>query len=382
MSPPSSDAQADAIPWDASAPRPTVGDDPPVEVNLTALVDCEGNDADYSDIRHAWIVGGQSNALGRQIFPGFQEIVEARLPGITLEMIPSTRGGNPIENWDEGTENWRKLTERVTAAEFPVEGIVWYQGEANSFEPDGYDEKLHRFAARLRELTENPDFKVIIVQLANNGGPNKGPFLAILRELQARYADGDRLAEIIPALDSTMNDGVHINMASRHEVGRRAGVAALHLAYGIDCATTPGPRFLRQHYVDAGRSAVVVEFSGVYGTLNVADTGWENGFGAIAGGVPEWSETTLPSSEVFRFDGDELLYPEQLEVRTPNSVLLTFDAPLPEGTMLGWATAGNQRASEPFGDDRRANTPMAGLKDAEGFPPLAYFPRPIELPSP
>ncbi|MEM9191696.1 MAG: sialate O-acetylesterase [Myxococcota bacterium] len=323
-------------------------------------------------------MGGQSNALGDQIFPGFVDVLEQKLPGVELSMIRSTRGASPIERWDEDFDDtWPSLVDAIESAESEVAGMIWYQGEENCFEPDGYEDKLRSLVARLRAAVGDPNFVFILVQLANNTGNGKAPNLAILREHQLRYGDSDPRVATIPALDSSMNDYVHITSEARQELGRRAGFAALRLRYGLDCAAIPGPRLVRQSFRDASRREVVVEFEHVYGALELEERGWENSFGVLPDGMTGLQGTAVPSSAEFFFESRYLIFPERITA-SGTEVTLTFAEPLSEEAALGFGIAGNQRIAQPFGDDRAANTPMAGLHDAEGFPPPAYFPRPIE----
>lgn len=343
---------------------------------MTPAGDCRvGEDAPARG-REIWILGGQSNAIPEYIFPPFANWLEERVPGLEVQRLTSVFGASAISRWDEGRDAWASLQEKVAGTSTPITGLVWYQGEGDASNPDGYDERLADLFSRVRALTKNPQLRVIVVQLANNAGNGGAAKLALLRELQARYVQRDPLAAIVPALDLAMRDYVHIQPTSREEVGRRAAIAAMGLAYGADCAHAPGMHLEAQRFADASRKAVVVTFTNVHGRIEVADRGWENAFGVMA--APIGPADQLPPSNSFAFKSTELIYPDRIEVIAANQVILHFAQPLPADAVMGFALAGNNRTSSPFGEEEvLPNVPMAGLEDAEGFPPLAYFPRPI-----
>ncbi|MNJ51809.1 hypothetical protein D3C77_471240 [compost metagenome] len=125
--------------------------------------------------------------------------------------------------------------------EFPVKGILWYQGESNSGRPAGY---RGLFAALVRDWRRNwgdSDLPFIYVQLANFGEADDTQVnWAELREEQRRSLDVPRTAMAVTIDVGEYND---LHPQDKKTVGQRLALCARKLAYGEKQLVHSGPMF-------------------------------------------------------------------------------------------------------------------------------------------
>lgn len=146
---------------------------------------------------------------------------------------------------------------------YNVRGVLWYQGESNTFEAQRYRELLGvlRDDWRSRFGASTP---WLVVQLAGYGMPKATPAesgWAQLRESQRQVADADRNSGLVVAID--IGDRYDIHPSNKQELGRRLARAARHVVYGEKLAPSgPVPQSMRR--VDDG---IVVTFADVDGAL-------------------------------------------------------------------------------------------------------------------
>lgn len=148
-------------------------------------------------------------------------------------------------------------------AGYGLRGILWYQGESNTFEAPAYGELLGQYRNDVRE-SFGADLSLLMVQLASFGRPPTSPEAsawAQLREAQRVLVAADPQAALAVAIDIGERNDLH--PANKQELGRRLARAAGHLIYGQNLSAS-GPTPLRA-WRDNNR--VLVEFDGLNGSL-------------------------------------------------------------------------------------------------------------------
>jgi sialate O-acetylesterase len=122
---------------------------------------------------------------------------------------------------------------------FPVRGVIWYQGEANSRTPENafrYGHYLTLLVASLREACLQPDLPFLLVQLPSiDEGPKeqgKARVYEIVREQQRRFVQETPHAGLAVSVD--VNEGLH----PRHKniMGDRLAAIALAEVFGKKAA--------------------------------------------------------------------------------------------------------------------------------------------------
>ena len=124
---------------------------------------------------------------------------------------------------------------------YGLKGAAWYQGESNAGDAPGYARLLPALFADWRARFENPDLRMLVVQLANFGPASTQPtdsLWAALRESQRRTVAADPLAGLAVAID--IGDRYDIHPTNKQEVGRRLALEALRLD-GLSTVSSPQP---------------------------------------------------------------------------------------------------------------------------------------------
>jgi sialate O-acetylesterase len=124
--------------------------------------------------------------------------------------------------------------------ETPLRGIVWYQGESNSGEPQEYRRLLAAMIADWRRQfgAETP---FIVVQLPNFGPMTTKPEpsnWAEMREVQRELAQKTPHTGLVTTIDIGQTDNIH--PTNKQELGRRIALVAERLVYGMK-VTDAGP---------------------------------------------------------------------------------------------------------------------------------------------
>ena len=124
---------------------------------------------------------------------------------------------------------------------YGLRGMLWYQGESNTGDPDGY----RRFLRLLRSdwrARFGKDLPMLIVQLASYGAAPTKPGesnWARLRDAQREVAADDAHSGLAVTID--IGDRYDIHPANKQELGRRLARAARHVVYGERDLPPTGP---------------------------------------------------------------------------------------------------------------------------------------------
>jgi sialate O-acetylesterase len=146
---------------------------------------------------------------------------------------------------------------------YGLRGMLWYQGESNTFEADRYADLLRTLRDGWRARFGD-GLPLLVAQLANHGPAPTQPVesgWAELREAQRQVAAEDRGTGLVVAID--IGDRYDIHPSNKQELGRRFARAARHVVYGERLpASGPVPLSARRE-----GDAVVVAFGDVSGAL-------------------------------------------------------------------------------------------------------------------
>ncbi|GAA5069148.1 sialate O-acetylesterase [Lysobacter panacisoli] len=146
---------------------------------------------------------------------------------------------------------------------YNLRGMLWYQGESNTFEAQRYRDLLRTLRDDWRGRF-GKDTPLTIVQLAGYGWPKSKPDesgWASLRESQRIVANEDAHSGLVVTID--IGDHYDIHPPNKQEVGRRLARVARHVVYGEKLPPS-GPVPLSARRAD---DAVVVTFGDNTGDL-------------------------------------------------------------------------------------------------------------------
>ncbi len=196
-------------------------------------------------------------------------------------LIESCWGGTPVEAWTP-IEVF-KLSEKlaVSAAKltpvpwcpirpavtynamiapitgFPIKGGIWYQGEANTTNPDTYEETFSAMIHSWRELWKE-NFPFYFVQIApfNYGEGDKG---ALVREQQLKtYRDVPKTGMVV--ITDITGDTNNIHPINKIDVGKRLADWALVNTYGKKNLQYSGPLY-RSMEVKGNKAIIHFDFA-------------------------------------------------------------------------------------------------------------------------
>jgi len=192
--------------------------------------------------------------------------------------------------------------------DFPVRGVIWYQGESNAARAAEYRTLFPALIRDWRARWKHDGMYFFFVQLANFKFVQVGPVESQWAEL--REAQRLTLTEPATAMAVTIDIGEarDIHPKNKQEVGRRLALPALALIHGQKVVYS-GPMYA-SHEVRAQR--IILRFTHVGGGLRTRDGKPLNGF-AIAGadGKYRWARC--------RIEGDTVVV-WALLMRAPKSV--------------------------------------------------------------
>lgn len=117
---------------------------------------------------------------------------------------------------------------------FPIRGVIWYQGEANSNQPENYRKLLPAMIADWRHVW-GAEIPFLIVQLAPFSSTHPA-----FREAQASIVKNTPHTAL--AVTTDVGDAKDIHPTRKQPVGERLALAARALSYG-DAIESSGPVF-------------------------------------------------------------------------------------------------------------------------------------------
>lgn len=118
-------------------------------------------------------------------------------------------------------------------APYALSGVVWYQGESNTGNPQPYEQLLTKMITGWRSLWQQPELPFVVVQLANHQAPSEQPQpysgWARLREAQRLVAKKLSNVELATAID--LGETVDIHPLRKREVADRIGLCFSRTVY-------------------------------------------------------------------------------------------------------------------------------------------------------
>lgn len=174
---------------------------------------------------------------------------------------------------------------------YGLRGMLWYQGESNTWEAGRYQDLLRVFRNGWRSRF-GKDLPLLVVQLAGYGAANSKPTesdTAALREAQRLAVGEDPRSGLAIAVD--IGDRYDIHPANKQEVGRRLARAARHVVYGEALPPSgPVPSAVR-----CEGASVEIDFDDVTGELLVYGANGPVGFElcGAATGTCQYADATI-----------------------------------------------------------------------------------------
>lgn len=173
---------------------------------------------------------------------------------------------------------------------FPIKGVIWYQGEANENRAVEYEQLLKGMITDWRSKWKNTKLPFYIVQLANYRAEDKTPKdskWAEVRESQTKAANLD-FVDVITTID--VGEANDIHPKNKKAVGERLAMLSMHYDYGATLKKSPSFK-----NATIKNDKIIIEMNTYGSQLKSLDKyGYLRGF-AIAGedGKFEWAKANL-----------------------------------------------------------------------------------------
>ncbi|MBN2009554.1 discoidin domain-containing protein [candidate division KSB1 bacterium] len=199
--------------------------------------------------------------------------------------------------------------------DFPIKGVVWYQGESNADNMEdalAYGALFKTMITGWRDLYGLGDFPFIWVQLPNYGTkydePQAWDAWPQLRANQSRALSLPNTGEVI-TIDVGSTD---IHPTNKEPVGQRLAVVARKVAYGEDIVFS-GPRYHSNLFREDGCIEINYDYIGSGLVAKDSANGAIRGF-AVAGSDNKlvWAKAVIDGEKVLVWNDD---VPEPLIVR-------------------------------------------------------------------
>lgn len=231
---------------------------------------------------------------------------EAKFPEISLPAVDGKDFG-----WIQGTPTlaWNAMVAPWKG--FPVAGVIWFQGEANTANAERYSRLFPAMVADWRAHFGNNDaMPFFYAQLAPwNDGDCRGTRWADFRQMQ------NELLKSVPGTGMVtigdLGDSIFIHFPKKIEVGKRFAYLALEKAYGRKGIKSQAP--IAKCCTPDSPTSVIIEFEGGEDGLT-PENAVLSGFELVDafGDVHEAKAQILNSDKKVRVWTDWLQYPTEV----------------------------------------------------------------------
>ena len=172
-------------------------------------------------------------SVGAGLAASFARAYADAHPGVTVGLVPVAYGGSPISHWQPGKVHYTNAVHyaKIAAKDGVIKGVLWHQGESDSFKTSHVEAYMPRFTNAITRLRR---------ELGAEGVPflagELGPYLKdwyekrrphiYWREMNAEIAKGVALmpcSAVVPAegLYAVKKDKIHFATPALREFGLR-----------------------------------------------------------------------------------------------------------------------------------------------------------------
>ena len=204
-----------------------------------------------------------------------------QLTGVPQGMLACAHGGTSMSQWDPGLKKmgghslYGAMLRRFEKNGARVAGVLWYQGcnDTNAESIPLYTRRMKRLVAAIRRDCGDPDLPFLMAQLARiaNWPQEDADRLNSIREQQRLLVQNIPRLAVVPTIDLTLDDEVHVSGRDQIRLGQRFAEAMQVLRLGRKAGLQPIQLKNIKVEVEYELATVVVEFGNVTGELRSAD---------------------------------------------------------------------------------------------------------------
>lgn len=205
---------------------------------------------------------------------------------------PPASMGLVMQNEPSGLFN----TMVAPAINFAVKGVLWYQGEANTFNPAAYRYLLPALIADWRKQWHQPGLPFIYAQLPNFMEVQYLPSESQWAELRQAQLETLSVPHTGMSVNIDAGEWNDIHPTNKKDVGERLALLAQKIAYGDQRIVSSGPLYQSAHIE---KNVITIAFSDIGSGLVVKGGGELMQF-AIAGADQKfvWAQARIKGDKV------------------------------------------------------------------------------------
>lgn len=183
--------------------------------------------------------------------------------GIPIGLIQASLGGSPLSAWDPSDNGtlYRAMMRRIEVVG-NVKGVLWYQGcsDTSAGLAESYLARFKNMVSLWRKDLGHVPFLTVQLNRWAVQNEESDRYWGIVRDAQRRAAVEIDGVYVVPAIDCSLNDGIHNDSASNVVIGERLADVALCKIYGKVGMTAPN--ILSAEYVD--EQNILIKFDNAY----------------------------------------------------------------------------------------------------------------------
>ena len=253
---------------------------------------------------HAEISGGQNPQRPRHVGVGpgvaFGQEMHRRT-GVPQGLIACAHGGTSMAQWDPAGKKMKNrslygaMLRRFRKNGGRVAGVVWYQGcsDTNAACAAVYGKRMKTLVSSMRRDMGDSGLPFVAVQIATVTGAWDAQWWNSIQEQERRLPETIRRCLVTPAVDLSLDDGIHISGKDQKRLGARLAEAMCVLKRVPGAGKPP-----------IALDSVKVEADRVHGSRNVR-VSFRNVVGRLqAPGRPSGFDLAIPglANAIYRTD--------------------------------------------------------------------------------
>jgi sialate O-acetylesterase len=114
----------------------------------------------------------------------------------------------------------------ATLGNFPIRGVLWYQGESNAHNAELYNIAFSEFVNSWRKFWQKQDLPVLFAQLSGIDRPSWPRFRDVQRQI------GENISHTGMVVTYDLGDSLNVHPIRKKQVGERFALQALNKVYG------------------------------------------------------------------------------------------------------------------------------------------------------
>ena len=271
-----------------------------------------------------------------------------RRTGVPIGLVPCAHGGTSMDEWDPalkvkgGDALYGAMLRRFKAVGGKVKGVLWYQGESDA-NPKALPEfaaKFEKFVTAVREDFGQPDLPFYYVQIGRHVATDNANEWNGVQEAQRKAEPVIPRAGMVPSVDLSLDDGIHISTGDLKRLGARLANLATHDLF---------PNLKEYAVMKRGPRPVSARLDGTVVRVSFAEV---NGKLRSAGRISGFSIHS-PTGEVL-----PAFYRARVDPQDGSTVLLDLNDKLPEGAVLRYGAGKDPYCN--LTDEADMGTPVFG----------------------